>query len=239
MVKEELIKRSPLRILERSTHGGLVPGSIGVIASEKGVGKTACLVHIATDSLFQGRHVIHVSFAGKTDHIISWYEDIFKEIATWQNLERAMEVHDEIIKHRVIMNFNREGSTFDQVLRSLRAMISDGGFKADMIVIDGLDVGSVERDSMDLLHNFARELGVTVWFSATIDPNDSGPDDRGVPARLQKVADDLSVIITLTPDQQGRFVHLELIKDHETYPGGRDLNLRLDSSTMLIAADKG
>ncbi len=238
MVKEELIKRSPLRILERSTHGGLVPGSIGVIASEKGVGKTACLVHIATDSLFQGRHVIHVSFAGKTDHIISWYEDIFKEIATWQNLEGAMDVHDEIIKHRVIMNFNHEGSNFDQVLRSLRAMISDGGFKADMVVIDGLDVGSLDRESMDLLHNFARELGVTVWFSATVHLDDPEADERGVPSRLQHVVDDISVLITLTPDKE-RYVHLKLIKDHETYPGGQDLNLRLDSSTMLIAAEDG
>lgn len=236
MVKEELIKRSPLRILEQSTHGGLVPGSIGVIASRKGVGKTACLVHIATDSLFQGRHVIHVSFSGRTDHIISWYEDIFKEIATWQNLERAMEVHDEIIKQRVIMNFNHGGTRLDQVLRSLRAMISDGGFKADMIVIDGLDVSGIDHDTMDLLHNFARELGVTVWFSATVRREDPEPDERGIPSMLKHVVDDLSVLITLAPAENG-FVHLTLVKDHETFPGGADLRIRLDSSTMLIAAE--
>ncbi|MFW6368144.1 MAG: hypothetical protein ACOCZ9_00270 [Spirochaetota bacterium] len=236
MVKEELVKRSPLRILEQSTHGGLVPGSIGVIASRKGVGKTACLVHIATDSLLQGKHVIHVSFSGKTDHIISWYEDIFKEIATWQNLEGAMDVHDELIKRRVIMNFNQEGTDFSQVLQSLRAMISDGGFEADMIVIDGLDIALLETPTMDLLHNFAKELGVSVWFSATVGRDDADPDERGVPAMLQSIVDDLSVVITLTPDQD-RYVHLKLIKDHETFPGGRDLHLRLDSSTMLIAAD--
>ena len=48
MVRAELIKRSPLRILERSMHGGLGAGNIGILASRKGVGKTACLVHIAT-----------------------------------------------------------------------------------------------------------------------------------------------------------------------------------------------
>ena len=50
------------------------------VIGKKGVGKTACLVHIATDQLFLNKHVIHVSFSGDTRHIISWYEDIFKEI---------------------------------------------------------------------------------------------------------------------------------------------------------------
>ena len=81
MVKSELIKRSPLRILEKSIHGGLGKGNIGIIASRKGIGKTACLVHIATDKLFQNKPVIHVSYSSRVDYIISWYEDIFKEIS--------------------------------------------------------------------------------------------------------------------------------------------------------------
>src|SRR6056297_728230 len=130
MVKAELVKRSPLRILERSIHGSLPPGSLGAIASRKGVGKTACLVHLATDKLFQGKHVIHVSFAARTDHIISWYEDIFKEIARKRDLENAMSVHDDLIKNRVVMNFSQEGVSPEQVFRSVRAMISDGHFAA-------------------------------------------------------------------------------------------------------------
>jgi len=60
MVRKELINRSPLRILERSTHGGVGKGNIGIIAARKGVGKTACLVHIATDQLFQKIGRAHV-----------------------------------------------------------------------------------------------------------------------------------------------------------------------------------
>ena len=86
MVKSELIKRSPLRLLEKSIHGGVGKGKIAAIASRKGVGKTACLVHIATDKLFQGKHVIHVSFSSKVDYIIGWYEDIFKEILKFDYL---------------------------------------------------------------------------------------------------------------------------------------------------------
>ncbi|GAG83913.1 unnamed protein product [marine sediment metagenome] len=107
MVRKELNKHSPLRIFEQSTRGGLGSGNIGIITARKGVGKTACLVHIATDKLFHGRQVIHVSFASDTYHIVSWYEDIFSEIAKRFNLDSAMEVHQEIIKHRIIMNFNQ------------------------------------------------------------------------------------------------------------------------------------
>src|SRR6056297_3151609 len=131
MIRSELVKRSPLRILDQSIHGGLEPGGIGVIASRKGVGKTACLVHLATDRLFQDKHVIHVSFSSRTDHIISWYEDIFKEIARKRELEDAMQVHDEVIKNRVVMNFSQEGVSVDQVIKSIRAMIVDGNFHAD------------------------------------------------------------------------------------------------------------
>ena len=70
MVKSELIKRSPLRVFEKSINGGLGKGNLGVLASRKGVGKTACLVHIATDQLFNDKHVIHVSFSSRVDHIV-------------------------------------------------------------------------------------------------------------------------------------------------------------------------
>ena len=122
MVKSELIKRSPLRIFEKSIHGGLGAGNIGVLASKKGVGKTACLVHISTDKLFQGKPVIHVSYASRVDYIIGWYEDIFKEIALKRQLESAFEVHDEIIKNRVIMNFKQDAARTDQVLKSIEAI---------------------------------------------------------------------------------------------------------------------
>ncbi len=89
---EELFKRSPLRILESSIHGGLGKGNIGVLASRKGVGKTACLVHIATDKLLQGKPVIHVTYASPGGHIINWYEDIFKELAKNRDRESAARV---------------------------------------------------------------------------------------------------------------------------------------------------
>ena len=135
MVKKHLIKRSPLRVLEKSISGGLGRGHIGVLASRKGVGKTACLVHIAADKLLQGQHILHVSYASRVDHIVTWYEDIFKEIAKAPKMRAALDEFDELIRRRVIMNFKQDGARTEQVLRSLEAMIVHGNFRAETVIV--------------------------------------------------------------------------------------------------------
>lgn len=234
MIKQELVKRSPLRILEKSTGGGVGPGNIAVLASRKGVGKTACLVHIATDRLLRGGHVIHVSFAARVDHIISWYDDIFKEIAKWKNLDSAMEVHDEIIKNRVIMNFNQAGIKTDQVLKSLQAMIADGQFPADMVIFDGFDLSVSGHDDLTAIKDFAEETGIEVWFSASLKGEEPLFDDKWVPRELSGFLDVIDVLISL--QFEGDHVRLQLAKDHGRLNPG-DLHLRLDPKTLLIAED--
>lgn len=234
MVKSELVKRSPLRILEKSLHGGLEAGGVGVIAARKGTGKTACLVHLATDKLFQGKHVIHVSFASRTDHIISWYEDIFREIAKKRELENAMDVHDDLIKGRVVMNFSQEGVDMDQVLRSLRAMIQDGNFAADLIIVDGYDFTKGSAEEVQKLKSYAAESGLSVWFSASTGQEGANVDSHGVPEMLQPYLDVVNVLISLTATNN--HVKLSLVKDHDQYPQ-EDLHLELDPKTLLIAEE--
>ena len=235
MVKEELIKRSPLRILERSIHGGLGSGNVGVIASRKGTGKTACLVHIATDQLFQGKHVIHVSFAGRTDHIISWYEDIFGEIAKKRGLEDVMHVHDDIVKNRVIMNFNQEGVTAEQLLTSIRALIGEGHFAADVIIVDGYDFERGKPEMIAAIGAFAKEHGLTVWFSASIHRDDPRVDGDGAPVILSPYMDRIAVLITLQPTDT--HIKLTLVKDHDNRAQD-EMHLMLDSKSLLIAEEK-
>ena len=43
MYTKEINERSPLRVFERSIHGGLGKGNLGVVMSRAGVGKTAFL----------------------------------------------------------------------------------------------------------------------------------------------------------------------------------------------------
>ncbi len=233
-VAEELIKRSPLRILEKSISGGLGKGHIGVLASLKGVGKTACLVHIAADKLVQGQHVIHVSYASRVDHIITWYEDIFKEIAKKPRMKGALAMYDELVRNRVIMNFKQDGARTEQVLKSLEAMIVHANFRAQTIIVDGLDFGQAGPADLRQFRDFAGRLGLEVWFSASL--RGEGPlfDEKGIPVALKDYLDVIDVLISL--QHHGDHVHLSLVKDHDRL-APKDLRLKLDPTTLLIAKE--
>jgi len=232
MVKQELIQRSPVRIFEKSIHGGLKSGEIGVIASRKGVGKTAVLVQIALDKLFQGKKVIHVSFTQHTDYVIAWYEDIFSEIAKKKNLEHAIEVKNDLVRNRVLMNFNQDGITSDQILRSLRAMIVDGGFKADALIIDGFDFERTTVERVSGVKQFAQELGLEIWYSCTVGADETVYDKRNIPLVLKDYVELIDVIVVLEPKQE--FIQFSVSKDHASYNPAA-LELRLDAKTLLIA----
>ncbi len=231
MIRKERNKRSPLRILEKSIRGGVGKGNIGVIAARKGVGKTACLVHIATDQLFQDKHVIHVSFSIDTSHIIAWYEDIFNEIAKKFKLDSAGEIHDEIIKNRIIMNFNQNGVKTEQITSSIKSMIVDGNFSANTIIVDGYDFRKCTNDDLRQIKALAADLGLEIWFSASIKDNDAICDDKGVPDLLKEFEDQIAILICIRP--QDDYIHLQLVKDHEIYPDS-DMHLKLDPKSLLI-----
>jgi hypothetical protein len=234
MVRAELNKRSPLRIFENSIHGGLGKGNLGVIASRHGIGKTACLVHMATDKLFRDEHVIHISFSQNVNHVIAWYEDIFKEIANKRNLENAMNVHDEVVKNRVIMNFNQDNVSVDQILRSLKTMIKDGGFKADAIFFDGYKMTTVDYEAVERIKEFANEMDLEVWFSVSPVLEDVVFDEYGIPNTIDKITDLVDVLIGMKYD--GSEVVMTVVKDHaETNPA--KMALKLDPKTMLISEE--
>jgi hypothetical protein len=232
MVNPEIVQRSPIRSLEKAIGGGLGHGNVGVLASRKGVGKTACLVHIATDKLLQGKHLIHVSYASRVDYIITWYEEILKELSKKKGMKAAAEFHDEIIKNRVIMNFNQDGAKTEQVLRSLEAMIIHGKFGAETIIVDGFDFAQGTLDDIRRFKEFAGRLGLEVWFSASLKGDDPLFDEKGVPFALADFMGTIDVLISLRHEDE--IVRLDLVMAHGQIAPAK-LRLRLDPKTLLIA----
>ncbi|MDR0498086.1 MAG: hypothetical protein LBH42_10765 [Treponema sp.] len=243
MVKEELIQRSPVRVFMNSIHGGLKPGELALIASPSGIGKTSVLVQIAMDKLLQGKKVIHISFTQHTDYVLSWYENIFNEFIKKKNLENEEDVKNEVVKNRVLMKFTQGGVSSEQILRSLRALIKDGNFNADAIIIDGFDFSGPREGHIAAVKAFAEEMGASVWYSCTV-KGDEPYDKRNIPLVISDCADLFSVIITLdskpepSAEAGGRgsppaHIAFTVSRDRDAY-NPEHLALKLDPKTLLI-----
>ena len=230
MVQTELFKRSPLRIMEQSTHGGVGKGNIGIIAAPKGVGATACLVHIGTDRLFVDKHVLHISIGDSTAHIVRWYENIFGEIARRNNLDEAMSVHDHIVLNRIVVNFMQDGVHVAEIEKTVTTLIAKGSFNIDMIVIDGYDFSKSSPEEMQEFKKYAEQFGVEMWFSAKIEKSEN---EEGIPAEIAVAVPVSAVIIRL--QEKADHVHLKLVKDHDA--PCVDLHLKLDPTILLIAEE--
>lgn len=232
MLKEEIIKRSPIRILEKTIHGGLGAGNMGVFAAKKGVGKTACLVHFATDHLLRGDKALHISFSDDPHHIENWYLQVYQEIANTFHLEGAMEIYEEIIRNRLILHFKRSGLNLETALSSINRLLADSSFNPRIIIIDGFQFDTATPEQMQLWQQLAQTQQVEVWFSATLPNGMVVNETSSIPYPINRLANFFAVIIHLIAHTD--YVELLLLKDHDA----KDLEklyLRLDPRTLLIA----
>jgi len=231
MVISELLQRSPVRVFWDSIQGGLKAGELGLIASPSGIGKTSVLVQIALDKLLRGKKVIHISFSQHTDYVLAWYENIFQEFTRKKNLEDEQDIKEDIIKNRVLMKFNQKGLTVDQILKSLSALIKDGGFNAEFVIIDGFDFSVACKNDIAEVKSFAEEMGVSVWYSCTVKGDGALYDKRNIPLVIKDYADLFSVIIVMEPKPD--HIALAVSRNRDVY-NPEHQSLKLDPKTLLI-----
>ncbi len=234
MEVRELINLSPLRVFEESIDGGLGRGNLGVLASRHGVGKTACLVHLATDKLFRGEHVIHVSFSGNVEHVINWYKEVFREISDGRSLDDAASVYNNILSNRVVMNFSQENVTIDKVLSSLATLIQHGSFQADTILFDGYKLTIATDEDVRKIKQFAQDMNLEVWFSVSPVRSNVEYDDYGVPNTMEKYIDLIDVLVGLRYNEGKDKVIMTVVKDHGQMCQ-KPMGVTLDPRTMLIS----
>jgi len=129
------------------------------------------------------------------------------------------------------MNFNQDGMTTDQILNSLRAMIIQGGFKAEAVIVDGLDFNTAGRERITNVKAFAQELGVSVWYSCSINDDAQKYDKDNIPVLIKDFADIVDVVIVLEPKTD--HVELSISKDRGSVIS-KSAAMRLDTKTLLI-----
>jgi hypothetical protein len=227
---EEFSRVSPLRILERSSRKELGRGNLGVLMARAGVGKTACLIHIAFDKLFRRDNMVHVSLTDAPEKVASYYNVILSDLIKALGLDSEDEIRAMIERHRMILAYLNRSFDISRLRRNLDNLEHHIGFKPDSIIVDGLDVAGVGRGILDGFKALAGELEMEVWFSAVNHRHITERNENGIPYPCNEVDDLFSIILQLQPGLNG--MDLLLLKDHEIY-GQPVARINLDPSTFL------
>lgn len=230
MYRKELNERSPLRVFEKSIHGGLGRGNIGVAVGRRGVGKTAFLVGVALDDLMRGRKVLHVALDQPVDKVREYYDEIFRDLASTSGLQDVGRERLEMERNRQIHAYLGGSFSVERLEQAIAFLGRHAHFTPDAVVIDGypFEAGAVE--DLGALRGIAANVNAELWMTA-VTHRDANRDVRGVPEPLTKVVDSFSVVVSLAHD--GRAVQIRLLKDHDN-PEVSNLSIALNPTTMLL-----
>jgi hypothetical protein len=218
--------RSPLRLLEKGLHGGLGPGNIGIFLAGHGVGKGSVLVGVALDELLRSGNVLHISLNHPVSHVRAHYDTVFEDLAASTHLEDEANVHADIDRRRSIRVYPPNSFTASK-LREAVKLDTEAGMKPSLVIIEGEDFASAQREDFEDFKALAQELAAEMWLSAQC------RDERTVtvPESIQRIEDLISVIVALEPSEGA--VALRALKDHENEDFA-DLHVALDPQTLLL-----
>jgi hypothetical protein len=230
MHRKEINERSPLRVLEKSIHGGLGRGNVGVVVARHGIGKTAFLVGVGLDDLMRAKQVFHLSMGQSVDRVCTYYDEILMELARERQMEDVWKVRLGVERNRRIHSIPSTKFSVDKVREALEFLREYNEFTPSAILIDDVDFRNLSAEDLQGLRAIARECDAELWMSAVTHREDDR-DERGVPEAVARLDAELDVILTMAHD--GTAVNVALHKDHDN-PEVSDLRLALDPTTMLL-----
>ncbi|MBQ6781404.1 MAG: hypothetical protein IJP62_09275 [Treponema sp.] len=222
MVKQDLFDKSPVRLFDEATEGGLKAGEIGLVTAKKGLGKTSVLVQFGMDTLLQDKQLAHVTFDLHSSNVISWYDGIFAELAKKKN--GAADLKDDVVAKRTILNFSLDNFTLEKVVNTLKALKA-GGIEVAGVVMDGVDFAKVSEDDVKAVADYAKAENAKVWFSASANGEKLADS---VPANLENY---FAIIAHLAQKTDGVALTVLKLRDKKNV----ETNLKLDTKTLLIS----
>ena len=221
---------SPLKILGGSPGKALGKGNLGVLMARAGVGKTACLIHIAFDKLFRKEKLVHISLEDPPEKVSSYYNVIFSDLVMALNLGNDPETRMILEENRMILAYLKHSFELGRLQENLKNLSEKVAFNPETLIVDGLDFAKADRALFEGFKEIAARFQVEIWFSALSHRHITDINDRGIPYPCDRVDDLFGVIIQLQPSPSGIF--LNLLKDHEGKPKS-DVKLKLDPENFL------
>ena len=230
---QDLMKFGPLGVLEKTSHKGLGKGHLGVLIARAGVGKTACLIHIALSKLFRDQKLVHISLENAPEKVSSYYDVIFSDLLQSLGTSHLAEMRALIQQNRMILSFLNQSFEIRRLRENLANLAQRIQFVPETLIVDGIDFSKVSEDLLEEFQEIARTSQVEIWFSALSHKHIADTNERGIPYPCNHVDHLFSIILQLEPSQSG--ILLKLLKDHEN-PIAAEAHVRLDPQTFMVTA---
>lgn len=242
MYRKEVNEQSPLRILEQSTKEGLGPGNLGVVMARAGTGKTAFLVQIGLDDAMRERPVLHVALGQDLEHVQSWYDALFDDMARITQLENREQVRTLVYRQSMIQAYSASTFSHEHLDEVLSLYEKNLEFKPKAILIDGFnwETDKVVQCASELgaFKSTAKRLGAELWMSAQTHRESIPAHPTKLTAPCDAYDEVIDLAVFLEPD--GQHVSVRLLKDHEnTKPADTHLHLHTDTMRLVTDEDHG
>ncbi len=234
MYRKEVNEHSPLRILERSMHGGLGRGNLGVVMGRHGAGKTAVLVQIGLDDLMRDKQVLHVSLDHTIEHMLSWYDSLYDDLSAITSLEDKESVRANIGRNRVIHSFADHSFNAERLEKTLETYATALKFKPSAILLEGWSWDgpfATKAAELGALKSLAKRLDAELWMTAHTHREETGPHPTKVPPPCATFVDLIDVGVFLEPS--GSHTTIRMLKDHGEAPV-ETTHLVLDANTLRL-----
>ena len=236
MYHKQVNQLSPIRILEASIHGGLGKGNLGLVMARAGVGKTAFMVQVGLDDLLRERPVLHVSLDQTMDHVLSWYDALFDDLAAMTEMEDVDVARQMVQQHRMIASFIDHDLWPDRLEKTVDMFSRHLSFKPAAILVDGYPWtthSQTENAAMiGAFKSYAKLLGAELWMSAQTHRRASGEHPTRLVPPYDAYEELIDVAIFLEPD--GNDIAVRLLKDHgDAEPSETHLHLHPDTLRLM------
>ena len=229
MLKQDLIQRNPLRLLNADGEEILRPGAFGAVLARAGIGKTALMIQLALNTMLQNKNVLHISLNQPVGKVSLWYKEVLDCFAQKHNVPQMEHLWETLAPRRFIMTFQAEGFSAPKLEERLTDLTSQDIFIPNLVLIDGLVFDDQVRDTLTALKKMAAAVPLPIWFTVTTHRHEALAKD-GLPVQIHPVQDLFDVAIALQPEAD--VVHITPLKG--VTMADPQAPLTLDPATMLI-----
>lgn len=214
---EPLDKPDVKGMIQQTLGRPLRGGEFGVLLARAGVGKTACLTHIALEHLLQGSSVLHVCIDDIPDTVKIWYQELLRNITASRSLspEESVRLQHHVEPRRFILAYLHHTFNPGKLEQSVRNLKEQANFHPDLVILDGLDFDRVSRSTLENLQEFAKRHEVSMWMSARTHRHIDTLNERGIPYPCHEIDDLFHAILLLEalPDA----IQLKVLKRYDRY----------------------